>query len=219
MDAAFAKVPKATLAALGKDKALLKSVLLYHVAKGKVTAAKVVELKSVKTLQGGMLPIRVSGGKVFVVKAQVVTPDVMASNGVIHVINRVLIHRTASRRLKPASAAAALRGGGSGRAFRLRQRPSLLRRHASVSSRSLNVKTWKPAIRAPGSPSGSPLMSLSGLKPPGCRKRVTKLPCLRRKRIDLPIPIRVETRNSFARCTAPGIRRRREGRFPASAAC
>ena len=93
-DAAFAKVPKATLAALGKDKALLKSVLLYHVAKGKVTAAKVVELKSVKTLQGGMLPIRVSGGKVFVVKAQVVTPDVMASNGVIHVINRVLIPPT-----------------------------------------------------------------------------------------------------------------------------
>ena len=90
-DAAFAKVPKATLAALGKDKALLKSVLLYHVAKGKVTAAKVVKLKSVKTLQGGVLAIRVTGGKVFVGKAQVVTPDVMASNGVIHVINRVLI--------------------------------------------------------------------------------------------------------------------------------
>ena len=90
-DAAFAKVPKATLAALGKDKALLKSVLLYHVAKGKVTAAKVVKLKSVKTLQGGVLTIRVTGGKVFVGKAQVVTPDVMASNGVIHVINKVLI--------------------------------------------------------------------------------------------------------------------------------
>jgi len=90
-DAAFAKVPKATLAALGKDKALLKSVLLYHVAKGKVTAAKVVKLKSVKTLQGGVLAIRVTGGKVFVGKAQVVTPDVMASNGVIHVINSVLI--------------------------------------------------------------------------------------------------------------------------------
>jgi len=90
-DAAFAKVPKATLAALGKDKALLKSVLLYHVAKGKLTAAKVVKLKSVKTLQGGVLAIRVTGGKVFVGKAQVVTADVMASNGVIHVINSVLI--------------------------------------------------------------------------------------------------------------------------------
>jgi uncharacterized surface protein with fasciclin (FAS1) repeats len=90
-DAAFAKVPKATLAALGKDKALLKSVLLYHVAKGKVTAAKVVKLKSVKTLEGASLAIRVTGGKVFVGGAQVVTPDVMASNGVIHVINKVLI--------------------------------------------------------------------------------------------------------------------------------
>jgi uncharacterized surface protein with fasciclin (FAS1) repeats len=90
-DAAFAKVPKATLAALGKDKVLLKSVLLYHVAKGKVTAGKVVKLKSVKTLQGGVLAVRVSGGNVFIGKARVVTPDVMASNGVIHVINRVLI--------------------------------------------------------------------------------------------------------------------------------
>ena len=90
-DPAFAKVPKATLAALGKDKVLLKSVLLYHVAKGKVTAGKVVKLKSVKTLQGGVLAVRVSGGNVFIGKARVVTPDVMASNGVIHVINRVLI--------------------------------------------------------------------------------------------------------------------------------
>ena len=96
-DAAFAKVPKATLVALGKDKALLKSVLLYHVAKGKVTAAKVVKLKSVKTLQGGMLPIRVSGGKVFVVKAQVVTPDVMASNGSSTSSIACSSHRRASR--------------------------------------------------------------------------------------------------------------------------
>ncbi len=90
-DAAFAKVPKATLAALGKNKTLLKSVLLYHVANGKVPAAKVVTLKSVKTLQGGALSIRVTGGKVFIGGAKVVTPDVIASNGVIHVINKVLI--------------------------------------------------------------------------------------------------------------------------------
>ena len=51
-DAAFAKVPKATLTALGKDKAKLKAVLLYHVVKGKVTAAQVVKLKSAKTLEG-----------------------------------------------------------------------------------------------------------------------------------------------------------------------
>ena len=57
-DAAFAKVPKATLAALGKDKAKLKAVLLYHVVKGKVTAAQVVKLKSATTLEGSPSPSR-----------------------------------------------------------------------------------------------------------------------------------------------------------------
>ena len=90
-DAAFAKVPKATLAALLKDKAKLKAVLLYHVVKGKVTAAQVVKLKSAKTLEGSTVPIKVSGGKVYVDGAQVVKADVAASNGVIHVINKVLI--------------------------------------------------------------------------------------------------------------------------------
>jgi uncharacterized surface protein with fasciclin (FAS1) repeats len=92
-DAAFAKVPKATLQALGQDKAKLRSVLLYHVAKGNLTAAKVVERSSVKTLNGQSLRIRVSGRKVTVGGARVTTPDVAASNGVIHVINKVLIPR------------------------------------------------------------------------------------------------------------------------------
>ncbi|HUF01873.1 MAG TPA: fasciclin domain-containing protein [Gaiellaceae bacterium] len=90
-DAAFAKVPKSTLAALGRDKAALRSVLLYHVARGKVPAAKVVEVKSVRTLNGQSVRIRVSKGSVFVGGARVTTPDVMASNGVVHVINKVLI--------------------------------------------------------------------------------------------------------------------------------
>jgi len=90
-DAAFKKVPKATLTALGKDKAKLKAVLLYHVVKGKVTAAQVVKLTSATTLEGSSVAIKVKGGKVFVGGAQVVTPDVMASNGVIHVIDKVLI--------------------------------------------------------------------------------------------------------------------------------
>jgi len=90
-DAAFAKVPKSTLNALAKDKAALKSVLLYHVASGKVTASKVVKLKSARTLQGQSVKVRVANGKVFVGGARVTTPDVMASNGVIHVINKVLI--------------------------------------------------------------------------------------------------------------------------------
>ena len=90
-DAAFAKVPKSTLDALAMDKAKLKAVLLYHVASGKVTASKVVKLKSVKTLQGQNAKVRVSNGKVLIGGARVTSPDVMASNGVIHVINKVLI--------------------------------------------------------------------------------------------------------------------------------
>jgi uncharacterized surface protein with fasciclin (FAS1) repeats len=90
-DAAFKKVPKRTLNILLHNKAKLKAVLLYHVASGKVTAAKVAELASVKTLNGKAVRIRASGANVFVNAAKVTTPDVMASNGVIHVINRVLI--------------------------------------------------------------------------------------------------------------------------------
>ena len=90
-DAAFAKVPKATLTALGKDKAKLKRVLLYHVVAGKVTAAHVVKLRSAKTLEGSSVAIRVSGGKVFAGGAQIVKADVAASNGVIHAIDKVLI--------------------------------------------------------------------------------------------------------------------------------
>jgi uncharacterized surface protein with fasciclin (FAS1) repeats len=90
-DTAFAKVPKATLNALANDKAKLKSVLLYHVVSGRVPAAKVVSLKSAKTLEGQPVRIRINGGKVFVAGARVVTTDVKASNGVIHVINKVLL--------------------------------------------------------------------------------------------------------------------------------
>jgi uncharacterized surface protein with fasciclin (FAS1) repeats len=92
-DAAFAKVPKTTLQALGKDKAKLRSVLLYHVAKGKLDAAKVVKRTSVTTLNGKSVRIRVKNGKVTVGGARVIKPDVKASNGVIHVINKVLIPR------------------------------------------------------------------------------------------------------------------------------
>ncbi len=90
-DAAFAKVPKATLKALAADKAKLRAVLLYHVVAGRVTAAKVTKLRSAKTLNGATVQIRVRGGMVYVNGARVVKPDVSASNGVIHVINKVLI--------------------------------------------------------------------------------------------------------------------------------
>ena len=90
-DAAFAKVPTATLNALAKDKAKLRAVLLYHVVSGKVTAKRVAATSSVKTLNGQLLRIRVSGGSVRVGGAKVAQADVRASNGVIHVIDRVLI--------------------------------------------------------------------------------------------------------------------------------
>jgi uncharacterized surface protein with fasciclin (FAS1) repeats len=92
-DAAFAKVPKSTLDALGKDKDKLRAVLLHHVAKGKLNASKVVKRKSIKTLNGDRVSVRVRNGKVYVGGARVTTPDVAASNGVIHIINKVLIPR------------------------------------------------------------------------------------------------------------------------------
>jgi uncharacterized surface protein with fasciclin (FAS1) repeats len=90
-NAAFAKVPKSTLDALAKDPAALKRVLLYHVVAGKVTAAKVVKLRSAKTLAGPAVKIRVTGKTVRINSAKVTKADVLASNGVVHVIDRVLI--------------------------------------------------------------------------------------------------------------------------------
>jgi uncharacterized surface protein with fasciclin (FAS1) repeats len=92
-DAAFAKVPQATLDELAGDKAKLRSVLLYHVAGRKLTASKIVKRRSVKTLNGQRVRIRVCGETVRVGGARVTTADVGASNGVIHVINKVLIPR------------------------------------------------------------------------------------------------------------------------------
>jgi len=90
-DAAFKKVPKKTLTALGNDKAKLKAVLLYHVAAGRLAAKRVVKRSSIKTLNGKRVRISVRGGNVFVDRSKVVTADVRTSNGIIHVINRVLI--------------------------------------------------------------------------------------------------------------------------------
>src|SRR4051794_19524518 len=91
-DAAFAKVPKATLTALGKDKAKLKAVLLYHVVQGRVPASTVVGLKSAKTLNGASVKIAVKGQSVYLNgSTKVIKTDVKASNGIIHVINKVLL--------------------------------------------------------------------------------------------------------------------------------
>jgi uncharacterized surface protein with fasciclin (FAS1) repeats len=88
-DAAFAKIPKADLDALLKDKAKLTAVLTYHVVPGKVMA-KDVKAGNVKTVQGGDLMLGTTGG-VTVNQAKVVQADVVASNGVIHVIDSVVL--------------------------------------------------------------------------------------------------------------------------------
>jgi uncharacterized surface protein with fasciclin (FAS1) repeats len=88
-DEAFAKIPKADLDALLKDKAKLTAVLTYHVVPGKVMA-KDVKAGMVKTVQGGSLTIGTTGG-VTVNNAKVVKTDIEASNGVIHVIDTVVM--------------------------------------------------------------------------------------------------------------------------------
>jgi len=90
-DEAFAKIPKAQLDALLKDKKALAAVLTYHVVAGKVLAADVVKIKEAKTVNGASAKITVNGGKVMVDGANVVKTDIIASNGVIHVIDTVLI--------------------------------------------------------------------------------------------------------------------------------
>ena len=90
-DAAFAKVPTDTLNALLADKEALANVLSYHVVAGSVMAADVVKLTSAVTVQGQAVSIEVKDGKVYVDGAQVVTTDIKASNGVIHVIDAVIL--------------------------------------------------------------------------------------------------------------------------------
>ncbi|HEX9172426.1 MAG TPA: fasciclin domain-containing protein [Telluria sp.] len=89
-DAAFAKIPKAKLDALLKDKAALTKVLTYHVVPGKVMAAD-VKSGAVATVEGSKLKVKVHGDKVMIDKAKVVQTDIAADNGVIHVIDTVLM--------------------------------------------------------------------------------------------------------------------------------
>jgi uncharacterized surface protein with fasciclin (FAS1) repeats len=90
-DEAFAKVPKEQLDALLKDKKALAAVLTYHVVPGKVTAADVVKIDSAKTVEGHKLNIKTKQGTVMINNAKVIKADIMCSNGVIHVIDAVLL--------------------------------------------------------------------------------------------------------------------------------
>jgi uncharacterized surface protein with fasciclin (FAS1) repeats len=93
-DAAFAKVPKSTLSKLAANPDQLKAVLLYHVAKGELRAKRVVKRTAIRTLNGERITVKVRRGTVKVNNARVIKANVGASNGVIHVINRVLIPPT-----------------------------------------------------------------------------------------------------------------------------
>ena len=91
-DEAFAKLPAATLAKLGRKPKLLRRVLKYHVVAGSLEAADVVERRSLRTLAGAKIKVRVRDGEVRLNRtATVVQADVAASNGTIHVIDRVLL--------------------------------------------------------------------------------------------------------------------------------
>jgi uncharacterized surface protein with fasciclin (FAS1) repeats len=89
-DEAFAKLPEGTVEALLQDKEKLTAILTYHVVAGQVTAADVVELEEAETLQGSKIRINAEDG-VRINSATVIAADVMASNGVIHVIDEVLL--------------------------------------------------------------------------------------------------------------------------------
>jgi uncharacterized surface protein with fasciclin (FAS1) repeats len=90
-NAAFAAVPKATLTKLGSDKALLKKVLEYHVVAGVLPASKVEALTSAKTLEGQSVKFKVTGGHAYVNGAEIIKVNLHASNGIVHIINKVLI--------------------------------------------------------------------------------------------------------------------------------
>lgn len=93
-DEAFAKLPAGTLDSLLKpeNKAKLAAILTYHVVAGKVMAADVVKIKSAKSVQGGPIAVKAKGGKVTLNgTAQVVKTDIGTDNGVIHVIDTVIL--------------------------------------------------------------------------------------------------------------------------------
>lgn len=88
---AFAELPEGTLEALLEDREKLTAILTYHVVAGKVTSEQVVELDRAETVNGAELRIRTENGTVMINDATVTQADVMADNGVIHVIDTVLL--------------------------------------------------------------------------------------------------------------------------------
>ena len=90
-DEAFAALPEGTVESLLKDKEKLTSILTYHVLEGAVKAETVVGLDKAMTLNGQNVSVKIDKKKVMLDNAEVVTTDIICSNGVIHVIDKVLI--------------------------------------------------------------------------------------------------------------------------------
>jgi len=90
-DDAFAKLPEGTVESLLQNKDKLKAVLTYHVVSGKVVASDVVNLESATTVNGQQITIKVEGDTVMVDNAKVVKTDIECTNGVIHVIDTVIL--------------------------------------------------------------------------------------------------------------------------------
>ena len=134
-DDAFAKLPAGTVEGLLKDIPTLKNILLYHVVPGKVMAADVVKLTSTDTALGKPVSIKVEDGKVFVNDAQVIITDVEASNGVIHVIDTVI--------LPPAEAPAALPATGASSPYGTIVAPGLI--GLALISLGLGLRLLRPS--------------------------------------------------------------------------
>jgi len=90
-DDAFAKLPEGTVEALLANPDQLREILLYHVVPGRVTASQVVTLSSATTAQGTDVAIMIAGGSVMINNATVTATDIETSNGVIHVIDTVIL--------------------------------------------------------------------------------------------------------------------------------
>jgi uncharacterized surface protein with fasciclin (FAS1) repeats len=90
-DEAFASLPEGALESLLNDKEALAAVLTYHVVPGELKAADVVKLSKMESLNGQDIDIKIDDEKVLVAEAEVKSTDILCSNGVIHVIDRVIL--------------------------------------------------------------------------------------------------------------------------------
>jgi PGF-CTERM protein len=107
-DEAFAKVPSAVMDTLMADKTLLTSVLTYHVVPGEVMSSDLVNGMSVKTVEGSDVRITIDSAGVMVDNARVINADIKASNGVIHVIDAVILPPAAARAVQSIATSSAI---------------------------------------------------------------------------------------------------------------